>query len=103
VIAFAIFCRDGADGAMLRERHLEAHLAHVEANMTRYRIAGPLRDADGRPVGSLLIVSAADEADARGFIAQDPYSAAGVWAEVEIHRFAAVAGEWVGGAAWKRG
>ena len=41
------------------------HLAHVEANMARYRVAGPLRDDDGAICGSLLIIEARDADDAR--------------------------------------
>ena len=55
---FAVRCIDADDAAPLRQQHLAAHLAHVEANMARYRIAGPLT-----PTGSLLVMEAADERD----------------------------------------
>lgn len=99
---FAVDCRDAEGSAPLREQHLAAHLAHVEGNMSRYRVAGPLKSAAGETVGSLLIIEAADEEDARRFIESDPYFAAGVWRDLGIERFLGVAGEWVGGAAWKR-
>lgn len=93
---FAVRCIDAEGSAPLRQQHLAAHLAHVEANMARYRIAGPLS-----PTGSLLVIEAADADDARAFIMADPYGLAGVWRDVIIEGFMAAAGTWVGGAAWK--
>ncbi len=95
---FAVRCVDVEGAGPLRQQHLMAHLAHVEAHMARYRIAGPLA-----PSGSLLVIEAADAGDARAFIMADPYGAAGVWAEVIIEEFRAAAGTWVGGATWKQG
>jgi uncharacterized protein len=94
---FAVRCVDDAGAGPLRQQHLAAHLAHVEAQMARYRIAGPLV-----PSGSLLVIDAADADDARAFIMADPYGEAGVWAEVIIEEFRAAAGTWVGGATWKQ-
>jgi uncharacterized protein len=93
---FAVRCIDIAGAGPLRQQHLAAHLAHVEANMARYRIAGPLS-----PTGSLLVIEAADADEARAFIMADPYGVAGVWAQVIVEGFTAAAGTWVGGAAWK--
>jgi hypothetical protein len=98
---FAIVCRDRAGAADARKAATQAHLAHVEANMARYRVAGPLRDDDGVICGSLLIIEARDADDARSFLAADPYHAAGIWGSVSIDAFYAAAGTWVGGAAWK--
>jgi uncharacterized protein len=100
---YAIQALDGLGGAEKRTALLAAHLAHVEAQLGRYFVAGPLRDNDGQTVGSLLVVEAADEADARAFLAEDPYAGAHLWDQIHVAAFAAVAGSWVGGAAWKRG
>jgi hypothetical protein len=83
-----------------RQRLLKAHLDHVEAVMDRLWVAGPLRDAGGNIVGSLLIVDAADEAEARTLIARDPYAGAAIWERVEYRAFRGVAGKWVGGRNW---
>lgn len=99
---FAIHALDGPGGADKRTAHLAAHLDHVEANIDRYFVAGPLRDAGGATTGSLLVVEAADEANARAFLAEDPYARQDLWDRVHISAFAAVAGTWVGGAAWKK-
>jgi len=99
---YAFYCRDGEKGAELRERDLHAHLAHVEANIDDYAIAGPLT-RDGATVGSLLVIKADDEAQARAKFEADPYFAAGVWQSIRSEEFLGVAGDWVGGAAWKNG
>jgi uncharacterized protein YciI len=98
---YAIHALDGPAGAAKRSAHLAAHLAHVEARVDRYFVAGPLRDAAGVTIGSLLVVEASDEADARAFLAEDPYATVDLWDSVHVSAFAAVAGSSVGGVAWK--
>lgn len=85
---------------MLRERHLAAHLAHVEAHIEDYAVAGPLKDGE-ETVGSLLVIKANDEAAARTKFEADPYFSAGVWQAIRCDEFRGVAGDWVGGVAWK--
>lgn len=97
---FSITAQDSPDAPTKRVTHLDAHLAHVEAHLARYAVAGPLRDAAGRITGSLLIVKADSIADAQAFLETDPYFIAGVWNAIDIRAFAAVAGDWVGGKAW---
>lgn len=98
---FAFRCLDGAGSADLRERALAAHLAHVEAHIEDYAVAGPLKEGE-RTIGSLLVIKASDAAEARARLEADPYFAAGVWAGITCEEFRAVAGGWVGGAAWKK-
>lgn len=98
---YCIHAIDGPDGAEIRPQLIGAHLAHVEAHIDRYFVAGPLKNAGGQTIGSMLVVEAADEADARAFLDQDPYAGAGLWSQIHIAAFAAVAGTSVGGAAWK--
>lgn len=97
---YAFHCRDGAEAGRLRTEHLQLHLHHVEANIERYAVAGPLKSGD-KTVGSLVIVEAEDEAEARRFFEHDPYFIAGVWADIHVAEFRGVAGDWVGGAVWK--
>jgi uncharacterized protein YciI len=98
--AHAIIAHDAPGAPALRQQHLAAHLAHVEAHLGSFLVAGPLHDATGRVCGSLLVVKAATEAEARAFLASDPYFVAGVWARFEVCAFSAVAGDWVGGRNW---
>lgn len=97
---FAFLCRDGADGATLRERLLADHLAYIETVLEKIAVAGPLKEGE-RTIGSLLIIKAENEAEARETFEGDPYFAAGVWESVKVDHFLGVAGDWVGGAAWK--
>ena len=97
---FAFLCRDAAGSASLRERLLKDHLAYIETVMANIAVAGPLKEGD-TTVGSLLIIKAETEEEARATFEGDPYFAAGVWDTVKVDRFLGVAGDWVGGAAWK--
>ncbi|MEL6876468.1 MAG: YciI family protein [Pseudomonadota bacterium] len=97
---FAFYCRDGENGAALREQILADHLAHIEAHIDDYAVAGPLKQGE-ETIGSMLLIKAEDEAEARTKFEADPYFAAGVWQSVRASEFLGVAGDWVGGAAWK--
>ncbi|MEE4537211.1 MAG: YciI family protein [Erythrobacter sp.] len=97
---FGFYCLDADDGASLREKLLRDHLAHVAANIEDFAVAGPLKDGE-RTIGSLVIVKAENEAEARAKFEADPYHGAGVWKSVQVSRFLAVAGDWVGGIGWK--
>jgi uncharacterized protein YciI len=98
---FAFQCRDGEHGEALRAELLEAHLAHIETNIDHFAIAGPLKHSEAT-VGSLIVIKAKDAAEARARFEADPYFAAGVWDKITVDEFWGVAGDWVGGAAWKR-
>jgi len=98
--AYAIIAHDAPGAGTLRIQHLAAHLAHVEAHLDQMLVAGPLKNAAGDVCGSLLVVKAQSEEDARTFLAKDPYHAANIWSEIQICAFSAVAGDWVGGRNW---
>jgi uncharacterized protein len=97
---YFIYAIDGADGVRLRREHLHAHLAYVETQLERYRVAGPSLDEVGVMNASVLIVAAKSEVDARALIDADPYFAAGLYRDVTITEFRAAAGTWVGGKTW---
>lgn len=93
---FAILCRDSPNGSVLRREHLDKHLAYMESVIDSMRVAGPLGD-----VASLLLVEAPDQSAAEALIRADPYAREGVWSEVEVMPFRAVAGSWVGWISWE--
>lgn len=100
--AFVFWCEDGPDAAAMRLRHLDGHLAHIEAHHDRYLVAGPLRtDGAAALSGSLFVVAAPSLADAEALMAGDPYMANGVYARVEIRAFVPAAGRWMGGVIWR--
>ena len=97
---YAIIARDRPGAAPIRTEKLKQHLAHVEGHLDRLAVAGPLRDEAGAFTGSLLIVRAESAADARALLEADPYFQAGIWNDIDIRAFGAVAGDWVGGKTW---
>lgn len=92
---FAIVGTDGPSGAELRRQHRAAHLASLEELDKAGKIvhAGPLLDADGAPVGSLIVFEAADLAEAQRRAAADPYVLEGVFATHAVFETRAVLGD----------
>lgn len=97
---YVIVAHDHPGMSGVRMEKLKAHLAHIEATMETLAVAGPMRDADGQIVGSLLVVHADSEAGARALLESDPYYNAGIWASIEVRAFHAAAGGWIGGKGW---
>lgn len=71
-----------------------AHREYLAQHADRLKLAGPFLDDQGRMCGSLLIVEAADQADAEAFAAGDPYRKAGLFASAVVSPFQAVLGSW---------
>lgn len=97
---YAIIAHDKPGAMAARMEHLQAHLAHVEAHLQDLAVAGPLKDESGAVTGSLLVVHADSEAEARAMLATDPYFSADIWERIEVRAFTAAAGTWVGGKNW---
>ena len=98
---FLVTCRDGPDSGEARRRHLDGHLAHVEAHWRRYVLAGPLREPGAAGLsGSYFLVLADDVADARALMAGDPYVSSGMYASTEVLEATASIGLHLGGKIW---
>ena len=67
---FVLIGRDGPDGLALRGRHRDAHLANLQplVDAGRVRFAGPIRSADGKPRGSVVVFEADDLAAAQAIV-----------------------------------
>lgn len=91
---YCFYCRDGENNETLREMHLKAQREHMAEHDADYLTAGPLMNAKGEYVGSLLIIEAEDEAAARATLADDPYLTGGVWQSIRVDRFEPVKGRW---------
>ncbi|UJW75233.1 YciI-like protein [Rhizobium sp. SL42] len=83
---FAVICADKPGHLNLR---METRPPHVEwlngLNAAgTLKIAGPFLDSDGKPCGSMLLISADSLEDAKALAAQDPYAKAGLFESVEI-------------------
>lgn len=91
---FAISAIDKPNAEEIRAEHRPAHLDYLKANAARVRIAGPYTSDDGaRMTGSLIVIEAADAAEARAFAEADPYAQAGLFESVAIRPW-----KWVIGA-----
>lgn len=100
--AFAVWCEDADGSAELRGAHLEGHLAYVEAHHERYLVAGPMRRGqEERLAGSLFVILADSESEARAFLSGDPYFANGVYRSSIYRRLTPAAGRWMGGVIWE--
>ena len=64
--------------AAQREAHRAAHIAYRKGLGEAMPLAGPVLDEAGTAVGSLIIVEAADRAEAEVLARRDPYVAEGV-------------------------
>ncbi len=81
---FALICTDKPGHLQVRMDTRAAHLAFLEELGSATKAAGPFLGDDGKPVGSLVIISAADKAGAEAIAAKDPYAIAGLFSSVEI-------------------
>lgn len=79
---FVLICTDKPGSLALRLATRPAHLAWLET--VAVKGAGPFLDAEGNPNGSLVIIEAADKAEAETIAARDPYAQAGLFASVEV-------------------
>jgi len=93
---FVISAFDRPGAGELRARNRPAHLEYLRGKASQIRAGGALLDASEQPIGSLLIIEAADQASAEAFAAGDPYRLQGVFERVEIRPWRAVLGSWVG-------
>ena len=83
---FMIISKDHADSTELRANTRPKHLDYLQSHDVRY--AGPiLSDDETLPIGSAIVIEAQDLAAARAFAANDPYTVAGLFAEVNVHPF----------------
>ncbi len=68
-----------------------AHLAYCEQELgSRLVYAGPMLDGAGDPIGSVMIVEAADAAEAAALFAKDPYALAGLFGQTSLTGFRTV-------------
>ena len=77
-----------------RPAHLELrmatradHLAFLDSEVARIIHGGAMLDAEGKPCGSVLIIEAADQAEAEAFAAADPYAKAGLFSSSVVRRY----------------
>lgn len=94
---FLAVCRDVADSGPIRAGSLLAHQAYVDDRAAAIVYAGPLSGDNGDTHGQVAVLELPDLAAAHDFLAQDPFSLAGVFASVQITR---VIPKFLGGERW---
>lgn len=84
---FVLACFDH-EGALERRLAVRPdHLAYVDANRDRLKLAGPMFNAAGEMAGSLFILDVEDEAAVEAFSAADPYRLNNVFEKIEVRGF----------------
>lgn len=86
---YAFVLLDKPDGAPLRQRVRPEHKAYLAAVGDRIAFAGPLTADDGQAmIGSLLVIDFASREAAQAWIADEPFTRAGLYASTSVHAFA---------------
>jgi uncharacterized protein YciI len=84
---FAITTIDKPDSMALRAATRETHLGFLDSIVAQLVLAGPMLNAEGQSIGSLLIVEAPALAAAEAFAAADPYARAGLFESTTIRPY----------------
>lgn len=86
-MAYVIRAIDRPGALDIRTANRQAHIAFLQTAGDRLLLAGPLLSEAGEMAGSLLVVDMESPADVASWLADDPYSAAGLFEAVEITAF----------------
>ncbi|MGJ5617743.1 YciI family protein [Sulfitobacter sp. MF3-043] len=79
----AIIAKDKPGAQVIRAENRPAHLDYLKSTDLVAQ-AGPLLDAEGGMVGSLIILDVIDMAAAQGWADNDPYAKAGLFGSVDL-------------------
>jgi uncharacterized protein YciI len=84
---WAISCVDNASTAALREKHMRPHRKYLDDRKNILVLGGATLTDDGsEATGSLFIVNVRHRSEAEAFSDADPFTRAGVFANVSITR-----------------
>lgn len=83
---FAFLCTDKPGTLQVRLDTRPEHLAYLNTlnKEGKLAFAGPFLGDDGKPTGSLVVVKAETIEAARALAEADPYTKAGLFADVEV-------------------
>jgi uncharacterized protein YciI len=87
---FVITAMDRPDSGALRVATRPAHFDYARATGA-VKLGGPFLDEAGEMIGSLILIEAADLAEAQRWQADDPYARAGLFAHAEVRPWKATA------------
>jgi uncharacterized protein len=81
-------CIDKTGTEPLRDQHRSAHRDYLASGVAKVVLAGPLlADHGAQNVGSFMVVDADSHAAVQQFHDNDPFTKAGLFGEVLIHRW----------------
>jgi uncharacterized protein YciI len=83
---FAVMCTDKPNALQLRMDTRPEHIVFLDDLNAKggLAFAGPFLDDDGKPNGSLVVITAETIEEARTIAAADPYAKAGLFAQVDV-------------------
>jgi uncharacterized protein YciI len=84
---FIVSGRDKPKGIAARLEHRAAHRAYYATLGDDLLLAGPYLDAEGEPIGSMIVMRAESQAAADAFAYADPYWKEGVFGELTVSRW----------------
>ena len=85
---YTFFLIDKPGSTQLRLQLRPAHKAYLAQVGDRIAFAGPLLADDGTSmIGSLLVIAFASRDDAMAWLADEPFTRAGVYASSSVHAF----------------
>lgn len=84
---YVLVCRDKPASLDLRMATRAEHLAYAGTFSDRMKLAGPILDEAGNMAGSMLIFDFETAEDAWAFNKGDPYTRAGLFADVQVFPF----------------
>ncbi len=85
---YAFMLTDRPGSTALRARVRPEHKAYLAQVAERIAFAGPLTGDDGEAMlGSLLVIDFADRAAALAWLAQEPFTRAGLYGNTQVHAF----------------
>lgn len=84
---FIVSGKDQPNGLDRRLEFRPQHRAHYEALGEDLVLSGPYLDDKGEPIGSMIIMRAASQADAEAYVARDPYVTEKVFRSCTVDRW----------------
>jgi uncharacterized protein YciI len=95
---FIVQALDRPNTQTLRTQARVPHLEFVADHASAFRFGGPMLGADGRPVGSLMILDLPDRAALEAHLEADPFFGCGLFQTVQVWQSAQVVPEAAPGA-----
>lgn len=86
---FVVHALDAPGKAAARSANRPTHRARLRQHdyPLAVRIGGPLLDDAGQMCGTMLVIEAPNRKEVEAFLAEDPYTLAGVYRDISIHAF----------------